>query len=156
MTDATTKAPRRDRPMIVGLVAIGLVVVLAVVAVATGGRTADLDPDSPEGVVQRYAQAMIDEDRDAAQALLEDQDCTFEDYFYFERDMRVTLGDVEITDSRARVEVTVSWPSGEPILDPYGSSERNVFFLVPVDGEWRIDQAPWPFWACIPDERSQP
>ncbi len=156
MTDTATKTTGRDRPMIVGLAAIGLVVVLAVVAVVTGGRTVDLDPNSPEGVVQRYAQAMIDEDRDAAHELLADRDCTFEEYFYFERDMRVTLGDVEITDNRARVEVTVSWPSGEPILDPYGSSERNVFFLVPVDGEWRIDQAPWPFWACIPDERPQP
>jgi hypothetical protein len=153
MTDTATKAPGRDRPMIVGLVAIGLVVVLAIVAVVAGGRTADLDPASPEGVVQRYAQALLDEDPDAALALLADQDCTFEEYFYYERDMRVTLGDVEITDNRARVEVTVSWPSGEPVLDPYGSSERNVFQLIATEGEWRIDRAPWPFWACIENER---
>lgn len=155
MTTATTESPPasgRDRPLMIGAIVIGVVAVLAIVVVFIGGSTVTLDPGSPEGVVQRFTQALIDGDRATAGSLTTDsRDCELGDDLYItDGDIRVTLGDVRITGDAATVDVTVTRSSGDPLIDPYQSSDRARFELTKVDGEWRIDNSPWPFWTyCI-------
>lgn len=138
-----------DRPLIIGGVVILTVLLLAVIAIVAGGRTVELDPDSPEGVVQRYTQAVIDGDLATAEALMVDgRDCErFEDP-YIDNDLRVTLGDVRVTGDSAVVEVTVGYGGGDP-FSPYDYSDRSRFLLRESDGAWLIDETPWPFWTCI-------
>ena len=54
---------RRPRWALVALLAgVGLVVVIALVAVFARGGPTQYDADTPEGVVQRYSQAVVDGD----------------------------------------------------------------------------------------------
>lgn len=153
-TIETSERRVKDRPLLVGAVVILVVLALAVIAIAVGGRTISLDPDSPEGVVQRYTQAVIDGDRPTAEALLADGDrCDSYQDPYMDTDIRVTLGDVRITGDTAVVEVTVGYGGGDPFA-PYDYSDRSRFLLTNVDGAWLIDETPWPFWICI--ERPSP
>jgi hypothetical protein len=100
VTEQQSEPGGRDRPLIIGGAVILAVVLLAVIAIAMGGRTVTLDADSPEGVVQRYTQAVIDGDLSTAEDLLVDsRECErFEDP-YIDGDLRVTLGDVSRSPS---------------------------------------------------------
>lgn len=151
MSVQTEQEPRtrRDRPLMIGGIVILVVVALAIAVVIGGGRTATLDPASPEGVVQRYVSALLSGDTAAAISLATDiDDCEFQIQEPLEDDLRVTLGTVDIQGDRAVVDVSISWPSGDPVLDPYSSSQRARFHLIQVNGEWMIENSPWPFWVC--------
>jgi hypothetical protein len=154
-TTVETPEPKtKDRPLLVGAVVILVVLALAVIAIVVGGRTISLDPDSPEGVVQRYTQAVIDGDRPAAESLLADGDtCDSYQDPYIDNDIRVTLGDVRITGDTAVVGVTIGYGGGDPFA-PYDFSDRSRFLLTNTDGAWLIDETPWPFMICI--ERPSP
>ncbi len=149
-----TERSARDRPLLVGAVVLLVVLGLAVIAIVVGGRTISLDADSPEGVVQRFAQAVIDGDRSTAESLLANGDeCDGYQDSYIDNAIRVTLGDVRITGDSAVVEVTIGHSGGDPFA-PYDYSDRSRFLLTNIDGAWLIDETPWPFWICI--ERPSP
>ncbi len=124
--------------------------VAAVVVVLTGPSISDLDPDSPEGVVQRYLQASIDGDEDLMRelAVVED-DCTPlpPDFRADDETFRATLGTVDVDGDDADVEVTIT-RSGGGALDRYEWSETVEFDLVLVDGRWLVESAPWPYRVC--------
>ncbi len=58
---------RRSRLTLAALIGgVVLVVVIALIAVFARGGAAPLDPATPEGVVQRYSQAVVDGDTQTA------------------------------------------------------------------------------------------
>lgn len=146
----STSAARPDRTLLVILCIVGALIVVALIVVFTRGTPAPLDPDTPEGVVQRYSAAVIDGDELTASDYLTDD--ALESCEKFERGptdgIRITL--VSTNEREASADVTVSitttYSNG-----PFGSSEsefEDVFDLVEVDGEWRIDRAPWQLTIC--------
>lgn len=132
----------------------GIVVVALIVAtLALGGGSVTTYPaDTPEGVVQRYLDAVLDGDSDVAAGYLtaEQQDrCQEEEFFRFGRDIsaRVALTDAEIDGDRATVRVRVSEGSSG-LLDSYEYTHDETYRLTRVDGAWLIDQVSWPWIGC--------
>lgn len=143
-----SKAPHR----VLWVVGVALAV-LVVVAIVAGTRPAtQLDPATPEGTVQAYAQAAIDDDREAARALLHPDvlaECPQAPQWYSRPgSIRLAILDTEITGDRARVDVKVTETYGN---GPFGGGESSwddVFNLETDGGEWRVRTAPWPFLDC--------
>ena len=141
---------RRPRWALVALLAgVALVVVIALVAVFTRGGPTQYAADTPEGVVQRYSQAVVDGDE--AQALTyvvpdvadscERADSGSDDY-------RMTLIKTDERDATARVEVLVATMYGP---GPFGANEYEseaVFRLVKAGDTWLIETAPWQLAVC--------
>lgn len=129
-----------------GLV-IGLVVAAGLVVLLRPSAT-EFDPTTPEGTVQSYVRAVLDDDREQALALLEDpsDEC---DLDHHRRDsIRVTLEGVETTDDHSKVTIRMTTQGGEPPFDTYEYTERVTFELTRVEGNWLITRAPWPFQIC--------
>ncbi|GAA2033671.1 hypothetical protein GCM10009819_17200 [Agromyces tropicus] len=150
MDDAARSRP--DRTLIVILAVLGLLVVVALVVVFTRGEPEPLDAATPEGVVQRYAAAVIDGDESAAMDLLDPEvvDSCVRLPASSAEGVRVTLVDTTLRDDTADVDVLVTTTYGD---GPFGASEydeRGVFDLVLVDGDWRIESAPWQLTICDP------
>ena len=140
---------------LLAVMAIGLVALIAIAAVFVAVRDpVTFDPDTPEGVTQAYLVAVLDENAEAAHALLTpeiQERCDIdelEDRYYRREDSRITLVESDIKGDRADIEVkfTVTYNGG-----PFGyseSSHEETFRLTRHDGEWRIAQAPWPYYRC--------
>lgn len=133
---------------------MGAVVLLAVVAgLIVANRSAPpLDPDSPEGVVQQYLEAVIDDDYSSALGLVSPSlGCDVSDIAEmrpYSGSLHVVLDTVRIDGERAVVTLDVTEGGGG---DPFGSSgytrsERIV--LEQEEGAWRIASAPWLLYAC--------
>ena len=146
----TAPQPKRDSALITVLVAIGVLVLVAVIVVFSRGTPEALDPSTPEGVVQRYTTAVIDGDEDAAAEYLTAD--LLEDCDRFETgiidNVRVTLVSttVRATSADVRVSITETYQNG-----PFGVSEssyEDVFDLALIDGHWLIQAAPWRFVIC--------
>lgn len=144
--------------MLIG-VAAG-VIVLVVLAIALprliDQEEATYPPDTPEGTVQRYLQAVSDEDTDTALALLTEENTTacMEDelhdrlrYSSLDR-YRVSLGDVEEIDADT-VTVTVrATRNRQPDLfelpDDRNTHEYEFELHRSSDGFWLIAESEWP------------
>jgi hypothetical protein len=143
---------------LLAFMAIGLVALLAVVAVFVALRDpVTFDPNTPEGVTQAYLNALIDDDADGAHELLTSElrlRCDIDelsDRHYRREDSRITLVGSETVGDTAEIEVkfTVTYSDG-----PFGYSESSfeeTFQLTRSEGVWRIAEAPWPYYRC-PDE----
>ena len=158
MTDARADAPtpapsaRPDRTLVVVLSVIGALVVIALVVVFTRGEPEQLDESTPQGVVQRYATAVIAGDEAAAKEYLvpELADSCERIESAPVQDMRVTLESTTEREDSAdvRVLIAVSYEGGL-----FGSSEYEEeaeFDLVADDGTWLIETAPWQLTVCAP------
>lgn len=140
---------RPERLVLIAGGAVLAVVVLAVVAiVALGGPdTADYDPNSPEGVVQRYLEATRRGDVDASRELLSeraraqlDEDKGPDIYRppYVDDDRLVTIDRTEVAGERATVWLRVEDTGGSGLsLERY--SWTMPVPLVREDGDWLID-----------------
>lgn len=148
--DAPARKP--DRTLIVILSVIAALVVVALIVVFTRGEPESLDESTPEGVVQRYAAAVIEGDEDAAIDYLVPElgdPCERIETGPVDS-MRVTLvSTTERADSAdVKVLIVTSYEGGL-----FGSSEyeeEGVFDLVEADGDWLIESAPWPLTVCNP------
>jgi hypothetical protein len=140
-----------------------LAVIVAVIAVLVAGALAlvffrpqpELRPAStPEGVVQRYAAAIIDGDEAAAAGFLADElrnGCRHHTQPVRE-DLRVTLLSTQVHGDTADVTVAVITSDGG---DPFGASEyeaRETFDLLRDQGQWLVSRVPWQFASCPPPE----
>jgi hypothetical protein len=145
-----TEEPRRRRwPLIALLGGVVLVVVIALIAVFTRGGPAEYPADTPEGVVQRYSQAVIDGDLTTAREyLVPDLADSCERVEPGADDYRITLVDTQGRDDTARVEVIVSTISGSGPLGPNEYESDEVFLLEKVGGSWLISSAPWQVTFC--------
>ena len=145
-------ARKPDRTLIVILAVIGALVIVALIVVFTRGEPEALDESTPEGVVQRYSAAVIDDDEAAAiDYLVPDlgDDCSRTQSGSIDG-VRVTL--VSTTDrgdsADVRVLIVTSYDGGL-----FGSSEyeeEGVFDLVRDDGGWLIESTPWQLMICDP------
>ena len=148
--DRTTRRPDRILLALVGVVVALVVVALAVVF--TRGGPAPLDEASPAGVVQRYSKAVIDDDIPAAESVLTEgakSRCSGA-YFGEPRPARVVL--ISTTERADSATVRVSIVHSSQGGGPFGPSEyetEDAFSLLKVNGQWMIDQPPYPLMACI-------
>lgn len=150
MMTAMSDAARRTRITVIALISgVVLVVVIALIAVFTRGETAELDAGTPEGVVQRYSQAVVDGDVQTALTYLVPEvaeDC--DRVPPGSEDIRLTLLETTERDETARVRVLIVTVYG---TGPLGADEyetEDAFDLVKVDDEWLIETSPWQLAVC--------
>lgn len=143
-------AGRPDRILIIIVSAIACLVIVALAVVFLRGEPAELDENTPAGVVQRYSTAFIEGDASTADSYLTER-ARSACRGYFESGpppTRIVLvATDERTDSaRVRVSVVRSGSGG-----PFGPSEYETedrFSLVRSGGSWKIDEAPYPLLSC--------
>lgn len=129
----------------VSILALAVVVTLAVLALQGG---ADYDEATPEGVVQRYVQAIVDGEHRAALKYVDpDLGCTTNDLRFtgVSRSPSVRLVGTRIDDDDAEVEVIVSEYAG-PFDGRY--EFPTTFILGRHDGGWMMVETPWPMYYC--------
>ena len=138
-----------NRVLVVVLAAVAVLAVVAAVLAATR-EPKQYDRGTPEGVVQAYVAAMLDDDVDrAAEQLSQDSPCTAADLdrAMFDREVTVELRDSRTDGDAASVDVDVLSGSG----DLFGAAkwtDRHTFRLVREDDGWRITGIPWPVFEC--------
>lgn len=142
-----------DRTLLGIAAAVAVLVVVALAVVFTRGEPEMLDEGTPQGVVQRYAAAVIDGDEAlAAEYLTERAKKNCEGFGEsFSSDMRVTLISTTERPNSADVEVTLTVGQGGG--NPLGASEYETegrFDLTRSGDRWLIDTAPWELAACPP------
>lgn len=144
-----------NRPLIVAGAALAVLVAVAAIVVVAGPRTDELDPDSPEGVVQAYVQAIVDGDEELARSYVDTpEDCTDRDPPPFDDSFRMTLSSVDVDAGEADVAVVITRSSGEPPFDRYESTTEAEFSLQRRGSEWLVTDVPWEFRACEEEEQT--
>ena len=149
--------PPRERPRSTRLIGWSLAAAL-VVLVAAGvvvGVLRDpvlLDPQTPEGTVQAYVQAVLDGDWNDARAHLADDleaECTAVDFrrAWIPDSLTATLDDVRVDGDEAEVVVRLR-TAAEPT--PFGEryEATETFDLIREDTTWRLTGQPWPVYDC--------
>ena len=143
-------AERPDRILIIILSVIAGLVVLALAAVFFRGQPEPLAEDTPAGVVQRYAAAVLDGDEAGAARYLSEnsgRQCGPVDRTAT-RSLRVTLLSTTERPESADVHVVLSVSNGH---GPFGNPEyetEDVFDLVELNGKWLVKTAPWQLTVC--------
>ena len=145
MMTVMSDTDRRSRLTLVALIGgVVLVVVIALIAVFARGGTAPRDLATPEGVVQRYSQAVVDGDAQTALTYVVPgvaDACVRR--FVSDEDARITVLETTERDDTAHVRVLIVTVYG---TGPLGADEyeaESSFDLVKVDGDWRVEVAPW-------------
>jgi len=139
-----------DRSLIVILGVIAALVIVALAVVFTRGEPAPLDPDTPEGVVQLYAQAVLAGDEQTAADYLSEgrlDNCDRVDPGPLDN-VRLTLVSSTVRENSADVRVSIVTATDN---GPFGASEyenEDNFDLVKTNGRWLIDRAPWQLTIC--------
>ncbi len=145
----TAQPAKPDRTLLAVLVVVGLLVVIALVVVLVRSTVREsLDPSTPEGVVQRYAQAVIDGDDAAAAAYLtgRSEDCGY--YGSDPANLRLTFDSTTISGNDATVRVSISSSYGGDPFSNYEYTYDDEFRLVKSGGAWLIETAPYEFLSC--------
>jgi len=154
---------------------VGIAAVVAIlVVVALVRDPVQLDPDSPEGTVQEYLQAISDERWEDAHAVLDPEgfaECNPSDIASNAPGQPFTAslqegdarqgGRIEEVPSDDETTATTTPPDEERIVEvtlrfgdtgPLGSgwTTHEVFEVVSRDGFWWISGDPWPYfgWSC--------
>lgn len=144
-----TSAPVR-RNLLLLFVAIAVLVIVALAIVFTRGEPEVLDESTPEGVVQRYAAAVLDGDDEEALNWLSDdarEECGTTQSVT--SDLRVALISTDVRENSADVRVQISQNGSGPFGSEY-SYEEDVK-LTREGGDWRIEVAPWELTICLMD-----
>lgn len=152
----------------IGALVVVLVVASVLIAVLGGDSVEDHPADTPEGVVQRYLQAMSDGDASLALSYMEQEardGCTVQEVtqqarWFTEDSGRRSIELVETTELSGggmQVEVRVTEVRVEP---PFGIDEWSYtewLRLIPEDGDWVIEYPAWPVNWCqaLQDSRAQ-
>ena len=129
---------------------LGLIVVLiaALVFIASRGGSSRFDAGSPEATVQSYLQAMVDRDNDRALIYFEPEtkcDASDLDRQYLSPDLTADLLDSSITGDRAQVKIRIRYADN----DLFGGwSEDHSIGLTRISGMWKITGVPWPLFEC--------
>jgi len=153
MTETPNPPTGAGNPGRVGVIAVGLLVlVVAATAVVTTLRPPrDLDPGTPEGVVQRFFQAVEARDFQAAYDLLGPglaEDCTVADLTSEPSEFdRAVINDVAASGSGAVVWVDVRRIDVSDPLNPYTYDETMEFELDTSGESPVITRLPWQFYC---------
>lgn len=127
---------------------MGVLVVVAVVL--TFVNRPQLDPGTPEGVVQRYLQAVVEGRRSLARSYLSDRlqrECDSGFPRHLSQDaVRIEWIDTVVDGSEARVDVMVA-EDDLGIFDSYYEFHAGFTLQDSADG-WRITDQEWPWYGC--------
>lgn len=134
----------------------GAVAVVGVLlALALVREPVELDPNTPEGTVQNYLQAVSDRDYEGAFNLIDPvytEGCSPSDLAAAapKEPFTATLGESETTGQFAFVTVTIRQGSNRGGLESAISSFNEFFDLDNGSGQWKIIGSPWPYfeWRC--------
>lgn len=149
---ANGSRPAGTMILIVTAVVVIAAIIIAAVIAATGGDPV-FDEGTPEATVQRYLDALIDGDEDAAYDALSDelrQECSPSDLREREWQtdgVRVSLRDVRIDGAEAEVDVTIHEGGGGGLFGE-GSSYPESFVLANTSRGWVLSERPWPIFFC--------
>jgi len=132
---------------------VGVVVLLAVVAgVVVGNRaTPDLDPHTPEGVVQEYLKSVIAGDYSVAVGLLSPSSgCDVADLGsgYVPGSARIVLDHTAVNGDHAVVTVEVTEGTGDGPFESSGYSHTERITVQRDGGVWKITGSPWLLSSC--------
>jgi len=151
MMTRMSDADRRSRITLIALIGgVVLVVVIALIAVFAGGDPEPLDSGTPEGVVQRYSQAVVDGDTQAALTYVvpEVADACVRRSVSDEEDARITVLETTERADTAHVRVLIVTVYGTGPLGADEYENESAFDLLKVDGEWLVEVAPWSLAVC--------
>lgn len=147
--------PMSSSGRLLALMGIGLLGLVVVAGIVVAFREpASFEPGSPEAAVQTYILAVLDEDADAAHAMLSPElqsRCEISDLVersYRKEGGRITLQDSTVKGETAVVEVEFTASYSENAFDFYQYSYDERFDLKLIQGEWRISDVPWPYYWC--------
>ncbi|NJN79590.1 MAG: hypothetical protein HC797_03475 [Anaerolineales bacterium] len=136
------------------LIGIGALILLALVLFFTRQDKREYVSDAnPDGVVHNYVLAILDKNYEKAYAYLADLDHkpTYEEFrqSFFTgmvnpNDAGVDIGEVEISDDDAVVNLTIYYSYNDPFSSRYGSTDRAT--LVKQNGAWKLGYMPYNFW----------
>lgn len=147
-TGAVPSGPDRALALLVGSV-VSLAVVAGVVV--ANRSVPDVDPGTPEGVVQEFLQHIVDGDYPAAADLLAPSSgCDLSDVSaaYAPESARVVLEDSAVDGDRAVVTVDVTEGSGDDLFGSSGYSHTERITVERDDGAWKIAGSPWLLYSC--------
>jgi len=133
-------------------VAAAIGVVLVAAAIVATRPVPDLDPATPEGVVQAFTRATLADDVAGALALATPDfadRCSTSPVTFEDGGLRMGLIDTSISGDVARVRVRVTQSGGSPPFDLSEYESSGTFVLRRLDGAWLIDEAPWEIYPCV-------
>ncbi len=133
---------RTSTKLYIGVVAAILAITAGIVFNASG--PAEYDAGTPEATVQKYVQAVLDEDFDSADSLLTAaavKQCK-DSYFQSQDVQRVRISDSRTSSDEATIEVDITQQNrDDPFAGEYSVTDR---FLLERDGaDWKISSVPW-------------
>lgn len=126
----------------------GVIVIAALLFVASRSENATFEVGSPEATVQSYLKAMVDRDNDLALSYFETNtkcDSSDLDRQYINPDLTVDLVESSINGERAQVKLRIRY-SNDDLFG--GWNEDHTIALVKSDGAWKIAGTPWPLYEC--------
>lgn len=148
---SSNSASGRSLGLVVGVV---LAVAVAVAAIFTSLRPSpQLDPNTPEGTVQAFFQAVEADDWDGVRALLSGSlqvQCEPSELAQFRDDIdRAVVVGVDTAGVEKIVEVRVSRVVVDDPLNPYTYDDTFQFVLTQEDGRLAVYELPWQFFCEV-------
>lgn len=131
---------------------VGVVGVVALVAIGLGRDAAEFDPSTPEGTIQLYIDALANGEFDTAAAFWADDGCIPVSTVPSGGvpDISASLVRVDGNDLEATVVVRITETSQEPLGGLYEYEEW--FNLTRRDDSWQIRQPSWPYYDLTCEE----
>jgi len=131
---------------------VGVVVVVALVAIGLARGPADFDPSTPEGTVQLYIEALVAGDFDTAASYWADGGCRPPSTTPTggPPDVSASLVSSDGNDIEASVVVRLTENSQDPLGGLYEYEEW--ISLIRQDDSWRIRQPSWPYYDQVCEE----
>ncbi|MEE1621080.1 hypothetical protein ACQ7DA_03215 [Zafaria sp. J156] len=145
------RARTSDRTLWVVLAVTAALVAVALAAVLTRGGAPRMDPATPAGTVQLYAEAVLDGDTPTAAALLAPtatEGCGVDGAGIVPDGTRVALVSTRERATSADVTVDLSTTSGGGLFGASEYSYEAVFTLVREGDAWLITSGPWELSVC--------
>ena len=138
---------------ILAWIAIAILATGVIAAVLNGSNVTEYAESTPEGTVQRYVNALLEGDDEAADQYLtptQRAECSADDSFRFVRhtdDARIALLESDVDGGSARLTVRVTEGSFG-LFDSSEYSHDERYELEQIDGSWLIDDQTWPRYGC--------
>ena len=131
------------------------VVIVGLLLIALTREPVSLDPNTPEGAVQNYLQAIADRDYEGAFNLIHPdwtEGCTSADLAASapQNSFSAAISDTETEQNNAFVTVTMREGATSGPFDAGLSTYPEFFELENTTGQWLLTGYPWPYfeWRC--------